>query len=114
MNRSIALTYAVAGLAVAVALVAIVGATVGLFDTRTPFTPGGPATASLDPAPALVASVAPIPADPALADPAAGDAGAEIVYVDAPAPRRHGDDDDHEHEGRGGHHRHHGDEGDDD
>lgn len=104
MNRQIALAYGIAGLAVATALVVVVGSTAGLF--------GGPAPA---PAPPLTAQAAPAPAAGSPVTPSPEAAGApdlftrapsapEVVYVDEPArPRRHGDDDHHEddHHGRG-------------
>ena len=102
MNRQIALAYGIAGLAVATALVVVVGSTAGLF--------GGPA-----PAPPLAAQVAPTPAvgPPVTRSPefhgapdlfARAPSDPEVVYVDEPVrPRRH-DDDDHDeddHHGRG-------------
>jgi len=109
MNRQVAFAYAIAGLAVAVALIAVVGSRVGLFETRSsfqpaaseppgvhaPHVPGDTPASSTAPSPGavLVSNGAPITAD-----------GAEIVYVDAPPRARHDDDDEHErHEGR--HHR---------
>ncbi|PKN57432.1 MAG: hypothetical protein CVU56_10550 [Deltaproteobacteria bacterium HGW-Deltaproteobacteria-14] len=110
MNRQIALAYAIAGLAVAVALIVIVGTTGGLF--------GGS-----DPAPEVIAEAAPgaltaplAPSQP-LPLPASPDGAApEIVYVDAPAAggRRGDDDDDHERREHGGRGRKHHDDDDDD
>ena len=112
MNRQIALAYGIAGLAVATALVVVIGSTVGLF--------GGPAPAPTLP---LTAQVAPTPAAPPAASspevpgppvPFAGASDPEVVYVDEPVrSRRHGDDDhDDDEDDHHGHRR--GDDEDDD
>lgn len=110
MNNQIALAYAIAGLAVAAALILIVGTSGGLF--------GGSASA-----PEVVVEAAPnaltmplTPSQPLPLPTSPDGAAPEIVYVDAPAAGGRGgdDDDDHErreHEGRG---RKHDDDDDDD
>lgn len=114
MNNQIALAYAIAGLAVAAALILIVGTSGGLF--------AGSASAPevvVEAAPSAAPNALTMPLDPSqpLPLPTSPDGGApEIVYVDAPAAggRRGHDDDDHErreHEGRG---RKHDDDDDDD
>ncbi len=97
MPKQIALAYAIAGLAVAAALLVVLGSTVGLFQdkgaTETVATAPAPAPAALP----VAAPTAKPAADPALTQPAAQPI--EYVYVDEPAPRKrhhHDDDDDHE------------------
>ncbi len=113
MNRTIALAYAITGLAVAAALVAIIGSTTGLFGTdpapqtaesttlsnpSAPVAAGAPAAAM--PLPATLP--ADLPPDPGNSQPVLDPSGAEIVYVDAPAsPRRDDDDDSDKKGGRG-------------
>jgi len=86
----IALAYAITGVAVAAALVAIVGSTTGLFGADTE-----PAPATLLAGPAIVQTEA-THSGIAVEVPAP-----EVVYVDAPAPGRgHADDDDDDREER--------------
>ncbi len=88
MNRTIAFAYAITGLAVAAALVAIVGTTAGLFGAATEPTqttlvaPPVPASPEVPAAASAPTALAPAP-----------DPGTEIVYVDAPPSRRDDDDD---------------------
>lgn len=93
MNRTIALAYGITGLAVAAALVAIIGSTTGLLGSGSgPDSPTTPQSLVLT---ASAEGTAPTPrADPL---------EVEILQVDAPptAGRRDDDDDEHEHsEGR--------------
>jgi hypothetical protein len=91
LNRTIALAYAITGLAVAAALVAIVGSTTGLFGSE----PSPPTESPTTSTPSALVAGAPAasPASPVNAQPVLDPSGAEIVYVDAPATPRRGDDD---------------------
>lgn len=111
MNRSIALAYAITGLAVAAAIITIVGVTSGLFDAGSRTDPVA-ALATPAAAPSVAAPVGPAPAVAAAAvpetDPTGGVApaatvGPEVVTVEMPLGRkhqrpehRHDDDDDDE------------------
>ncbi len=108
MNKQIALAYGIAGLAVAVAAIVVIGTSVGLFGGRTSdkgAEPGAEATAAVD-GPMSRADAPPVQgrqpvngAWPAGAQPAAADGPVEVVYVDEPAAqRRRGDDERYEHE----------------
>lgn len=112
MNRTIALAYGITGLAVAAALVAVIGTTTGLIG-------GGASPVENVPAAAVpLTSPATPPAPPGAALPGVP-ADAEVVYVDAPpAARRGGDHDDDDDDERGEHgargKRHHEEREDDD
>lgn len=110
LNRTIALAYGITGLAVAAALVAIIGTTTGLLGS-TPTTPTEMQLASGAPPAELAAPPTASPAAQAAAPgaaatsvaPGAAAAAPEIVYVDAPpvAGAGRGEDDDRDdHEGR--------------
>lgn len=89
MHRQIALSYAIAGLAVAIAVVTAFGATTGLFGPRAPAIVEAPTTEAETGG-----------TEGALLADARGATAAqdvEVVYVDEPAPRRGhdgGEDDD--------------------
>ena len=117
MNRSIALAYAITGLAVAAALVAIVGTTAGLFGSRDQAVSDPAAQSLAAPADGRLVTATDLPTSPGAATPQATSptlaAQPEVVYVDAPAPRgdrddrgrddrdRHEDHEDREHEREG-------------
>lgn len=117
MNRSIALAYGITGLAVAAALVVIVGVTTGLFrtDPPSPVADGAVATQPAAPAPTAPPLLMP-EAAPAPGVPSAVGQDEQIVYVDAPPSTRRGhhdddDDDDDDDDRRGGRgHREHDDD----
>lgn len=114
MNRSIALAYGITGLAVAAALVAIIGATTGLFAGDAP-APTADAPLSAPSPTAAPSGPSNVAAGQPVADEALAPANPEIVYVDEPAPgraRHHDDDDDDDDDrsARGSHHRDHGDD----
>lgn len=97
MNKQLAIAYAIAGLAVAAALIAIVGSTTGMFSSPTAAATTAAPPVLVDPTPVLpVQQPAPLIAPPSVAQP-------EVVYVDAPVRARHDDHDEdykEEHEGR--------------
>jgi len=107
LNRPIALAYGITGLAVAAALVAIIGSTAGLFGSRSDANVDvvSSQASSLSVAPKTtpvevvtnVASNTPMAAAPIAeaAVPPPSSAAEEIVYVDVPAPTRRSDDDEH-------------------
>lgn len=99
MHKQIALAYSIAGLAVAVALLIVIGSSTGLFEDKsmheaTPVQPGAPAAGPL-PAPTPMPVPPPPPhQDRTVAQPI--EPPVEYVYVDEPLSkkRQHDDDDD--------------------
>jgi hypothetical protein len=102
MNRQIAFAYGIAGLAVAVAFIAVIGSTSGLFDRAAPDSASVSPTVLAALPPASAGQAAPLPlAGPATSPSAPAE---EIVYVDAPARAgRHGEHERKEHGERKGH-----------
>jgi hypothetical protein len=103
MHKQIALAYAIAGLAVAAALLVVVGSTTGWFPDQIA-TDSGPIEPASPPAPAPTPKPAATPLPPVIPATSQAVEPVETVYVDEPAPqkRRHhdddDDDDDHSHE----------------
>lgn len=103
MHKQIALAYAIAGLAVAAALLVVVGSTTGWFADQVA-TDAGPIEPATPPAPVPAPSPKPAATRPEPVIPATSRAiepPPETIYVDEPAPqkrRHHDDDDDDSHE----------------
>lgn len=98
MHKQIALAYAIAGLAVAAALLVVVGSTTGWFADQVA-TDAAPVEPAAPPAPSPAPSPKPAATRPEPVIPATSQAiepPAETIYVDEPAPqkRSHHDDDD--------------------
>lgn len=101
MHKQIALAYAIAGLAVAAALLVVVGSTTGWFADQVA-TDAGPIEPASPPAPDPAPSSKPAAPRPEPVIPATSQAiesPPETIYVDEPAPQKrshHDDDDDHD------------------
>lgn len=100
MNKQIALAYGIAGLAVAIATIAVIATSTGLFTDQSPTAP------ALTSSPVVDAVAPPEPALPAVAPTeSVQPEPVEYVYVDAPRrghdderwEREDDDDDEHEH-----------------
>ena len=94
MHKQIALAYGIAGLAVAFALITVLGSSANLFAGEVTPAAGPTSMPASQPTLAPEPTWAPVPAETERGVDAAADMPVEYVYIDEPAPARRGHDDD--------------------